>query len=83
MENGATLRSLTLLAVLSLMQLLAAACALGGCASGGPTSSGSFAMAGAGDSPTIAFESRGKVKRILTEDFEEDHLIPAPSTRVM
>jgi len=37
--------------------LLAAACALGGCASGGPTSSGSFAMAGAGDSPTIAFES--------------------------
>jgi hypothetical protein len=37
--------------------LLAAACALGGCASGGATSSGSFAMAGAGDSPTIAFES--------------------------
>ena len=37
--------------------LLAAACALGGCASGGATGSGSFAMAGAGDSPTIAFES--------------------------
>ena len=37
--------------------LLAAACALGGCASGGATGSGSFAMAGAGESPTIAFES--------------------------
>jgi hypothetical protein len=37
--------------------LLAAAWALGGCASGGATSSGSFAMAGAGDNPTIAFES--------------------------
>ncbi len=36
--------------------LLAAACALGGCASGSATS-GSFAMAGGGDSPTIAFES--------------------------
>jgi hypothetical protein len=34
--------------------LLSAACALGGCASGG-TTSGAFAMAG--DSPTIAFES--------------------------
>jgi hypothetical protein len=36
--------------------LLSAACALGGCASGSATS-GSFAMAGGGDSPTIAFES--------------------------
>ena len=35
--------------------LLAAACALGGCAGNG-AASGSFAMAG-GDSPTIAFES--------------------------
>jgi hypothetical protein len=39
--------------------LLAAACALGGCANGGATSgaSGAFAMASAGDGPTVAFES--------------------------
>jgi hypothetical protein len=36
--------------------LLPAACALGGCASGSATSA-SFAMAGGGDSPTVAFES--------------------------
>jgi hypothetical protein len=36
--------------------LLSAACALSGCASGS-ASSGSYAMAGGGDSPTIAFES--------------------------
>jgi len=35
---------------------LAAACVLGGCASGG-SANGAFAMASAGDSPTIAFES--------------------------
>jgi hypothetical protein len=39
--------------------LLAAACALGGCANSGATSgaSGAFAMAGATDGPTVAFES--------------------------
>src|SRR6266851_6886911 len=39
--------------------LLAAACALGGCANSGATSgaSGAFAMASASDGPTIAFES--------------------------
>src|SRR6266481_5233259 len=36
--------------------LLVAACALGGCASGGAVS-GSFAMAGGGSNPTVAFES--------------------------
>jgi hypothetical protein len=50
-------RSRTALRACAVALLLAAACALGGCASGGATSSGSFAMAGAGDSPTIAFES--------------------------
>ena len=35
--------------------LLAGACAIGGCAGNGATS-GSFAMAGGGDGPTIAFE---------------------------
>jgi hypothetical protein len=50
-------RSRTALRACAGALLLSAACALGGCASGGPTSSGSFAMAGAGDSPTIAFES--------------------------
>jgi hypothetical protein len=35
---------------------LAAACTLGGCAGNG-AASGSYAMAGGGDSPTIAFES--------------------------
>jgi hypothetical protein len=39
--------------------LLAAVCAIGGCANGGATSgaSGAFAMAPAGDGPTVAFES--------------------------
>jgi hypothetical protein len=39
--------------------LLAVTCALGGCASSGATSgaSGAFAMAPAGDGPTVAFES--------------------------
>jgi hypothetical protein len=39
--------------------LLAAACALGGCANGAATSnaSGAFAMASASDGPTVAFES--------------------------
>src|SRR5450432_3712029 len=39
--------------------LLAAACALGGCANGSATSgaSGAFAMASASDGPTVAFES--------------------------
>jgi hypothetical protein len=39
--------------------LLAAVCALGGCANGGATTgaSGAFAMAAAGDGPTVAFES--------------------------
>jgi len=36
--------------------LLAIACALGGCASGGAVGA-SFAMAGAGTAPTVAFES--------------------------
>jgi hypothetical protein len=36
--------------------LLAAVCALGGCASSG-AASGSFAMAGTGEGPTVAFES--------------------------
>src|ERR1700731_1649555 len=50
-------RSRTAMRACAVALLLAAACALGGCASGGATGSGSFAMAGAGDSPTVAFES--------------------------
>ncbi len=55
--GNASIRTLqaSLRACLAALSLLAA-CALGGCASSGGAN-GAFAMASAGDSPTIAFES--------------------------
>jgi len=47
--------------------LLVVASALGGCAGGGATGSGSYAMASTGSGPTVAFESiDGPRRRCLT-----------------